>query len=135
MGNVGYYTAKILQEEDGAKIVGILEYNGALLDPNGLNVDEVYNHKVAHQSLKGYPGATYVEDSKPLLEEACDILIPAAMEGQITAENAERINTKLIVEAANGPITPTVSPRPISRLMPRRMCTAPASLLSCKCTS
>jgi glutamate dehydrogenase (NAD(P)+) len=105
LGNVGYYTAKILQEEDGAKIVGILEYNGALLDPNGLNVEEVYNHKVAHQSLKGYPGATYVEDSKPLLEEACDILIPAAMEGVINQENAGRIQAKIIAEAANGPVT------------------------------
>lgn len=106
LGNVGYYTAKILQEEDGAKIVGILEYNGALLDPNGLNVEEVYRYKVTHKTLKGYPGgATYVEDSKPLLEEACDILIPAAMEGVINQENASRIQAKIIAEAANGPVT------------------------------
>jgi glutamate dehydrogenase (NAD(P)+) len=106
LGNVGYYTSKILQEEDGAKIVGVLEYNGALLDPNGLNVEDVYRYKVTHKRLDGYPGGgTFVADSKPLLEEACDILIPAAMEGVINQENAGRIRAKIIAEAANGPVT------------------------------
>ncbi|MEK6195002.1 MAG: glutamate dehydrogenase, partial [Deltaproteobacteria bacterium] len=69
LGNVGYYTAKILQEEDGAKIVGILEYDGGLLDPKGLDVEDVYRHKVANKGIKGYSRANYFEDSKVLLEE------------------------------------------------------------------
>ena len=105
LGNVGYYTAKILQEEDGAKIIGILEYDGALLDPNGLNVEDVYQYKVANNGIQGFPGAEYVADSKLLLEEACDILIPAAMEGVINQQNAGRIQAKIIAEAANGPVT------------------------------
>jgi len=105
LGNVGYYTAKILQEEDGAKIIGILEYDGGLLDPNGLNVEDVYQYKVANKGVQGFPGAEYVADSKVLLEEECDILIPAAMEGVINQENAGRIQAKIIAEAANGPVT------------------------------
>ena len=105
LGNVGYYTAKILQEEDGAIIIGILEYDGALLDLNGLNVEDVYQYKVANNGIQGFPGAEYVKDSKILLEEACDILIPAAMEGVINQQNAGRIQAKLIAEAANGPVT------------------------------
>ncbi len=105
LGNVGYYTAKILEEEDGAKIVGILEYDGALMNPDGLNVEEVYQHKIANGGVKGYPRATYVEDSMSMLEEECDILIPAAMEGVIHQGNASRIKTKLVAEAANGPVT------------------------------
>lgn len=105
LGNVGYYTAKILQEEDGAIIIGILEYDGALLDLNGLNVEDVYQYKVANKGVRGFPGAEYVADSKLLLEEACDILIPAAMEGTINQQNAGRIQAKIIAEAANGPVT------------------------------
>ena len=105
LGNVGYYTAKILQEEDGAIIIGILEYDGALLDLNGLNVEDVYQYKVANKGVRGFPGAEYVADSKLLLEHACDILIPAAMEGTINQQNAGRIQAKIIAEAANGPVT------------------------------
>ncbi len=106
LGNVGYYTAKILQEEDGAKIIGVLEYNGGLMDPNGLNVEEVYRYKVDNQGFEGYPGnGEFVPDSSVLLEEECDILIPAAMEAVINQENAGRIQAKIIAEAANGPVT------------------------------
>ena len=105
LGNVGYYSAKILQEEDGAKIIGILEYDGGLLDLNGLDVEDVYRYKVANKGVRGYPGADYVADSKLLLEEACDILIPAAMEGVINQGNAGKIQAKIIAEAANGPVT------------------------------
>jgi len=105
LGNVGYYTAKILQEEDGAKIIGILEYDGALMNSDGLNVEEVYQHKIANGGVKGYPRAQYAEDSKAMLEEECDILIPAAMEGVIHQGNASRIQARLVAEAANGPVT------------------------------
>ena len=106
LGNVGYYTSKILQEEDGAKIIGALEYNGGWWDPNGLNVEEIYRYKVANKGLQGYPGpGEFVQDSRLLLEEECDILIPAAMEGAINQGNAGKVQAKIIAEAANGPVT------------------------------
>ena len=106
LGNVGYYTSKILQEEDGAKIIGVLEYNGGWWDPNGVNVEDIYRYKVATKGLEGYSGpGKFVEDSTLLLEEECDILIPAAMEGVIHQGNASRIQAKVIAEAANGPVT------------------------------
>ncbi|HLT58156.1 MAG TPA: Glu/Leu/Phe/Val dehydrogenase [Limnochordales bacterium] len=105
LGNVGYHAAKILAEEDGAKIIGIVEWDGALYDEKGLDVEAVKAHLAQHRGVKGFAGATYIEDGRRLLEEDCDILIPAALESQITAENAPRIQAKLIVEAANGPTT------------------------------
>ncbi|MBT5027802.1 MAG: Glu/Leu/Phe/Val dehydrogenase [Nitrospina sp.] len=106
LGNVGYYTASILQKEDGAKIIAILEWDGALYDPNGLDVEDVFQYKVANKGgVTGYPNAEYFEDSKSLLERDCDILIPAAMEAVINQSNAAQIKAKLIAEAANGPVT------------------------------
>jgi len=107
LGNVGYHTARILQEEDGVKIVAILEFDGAIYNPDGLDIETVYVHKVASGGgLKGYPGkCKFIEDSKMGLELECDILIPAAMEAVINQENAGRIKAKLIAEAANGPVT------------------------------
>jgi glutamate dehydrogenase (NAD(P)+) len=105
LGNVGYHTAKILSEEDGAKIIAILEYDGALLNHDGLDVEQVHQYKIANGGVKGYPDAKYFEESTPLLEEECDILIPAAMEAVINQQNAHKIRTKLIAEAANGPVT------------------------------
>jgi glutamate dehydrogenase (NAD(P)+) len=106
LGNVGYYTANILHEEDQAKIIAILEWDGALFDPNGLDVNDVFQYKVNNKGgITGYPKAEYFEDSKSLLERECDILIPAAMEAVINQGNASRIKAKLIAEAANGPVT------------------------------
>jgi glutamate dehydrogenase (NAD(P)+) len=106
LGNVGYYTAKILNEEDGAKITAILEWDGAVYDKNGLNVEEVFQYKVENGGgIKGYPKGKFFENSAELLEEECDILIPAAVEGVINQSNAGRIKAKLIAEAANGPVT------------------------------
>lgn len=105
LGNVGYHAAKFLSEEDGAKIVGIVEWDGALVDENGLDVEDVKQHINANGGVTGYKGATYVEDAMSVLENECDILIPAAREAQLTMENAPRIKAPLIVEAANGPTT------------------------------
>lgn len=105
LGNVGYHTAKILQEEDGANIIGIAEWDGGLFDPKGINIENVSDHKKIHGGVKGYKDAQYVEDGKALIEEPCDILIPAAMEGVINLDNAKRIQAKMIAEAANGPVT------------------------------
>ncbi|PKP75077.1 MAG: glutamate dehydrogenase [Alphaproteobacteria bacterium HGW-Alphaproteobacteria-6] len=105
LGNVGYHAAKFLSEEDGAKIVAIIEHDGALTDDKGLNVEDVRQWIVKHGSIKGYAGAAFVEDGAAVLEHDCDILIPAAMEGVIHKGNAARIKAPLIIEAANGPIT------------------------------
>ena len=105
LGNVGYHAAKFLSEEDGCKIVGIIERDGGLWDDDGLNVEEVRNWIAKHDGVNGYSSGKYVKDGSSFLEEECDILIPAAMEGVINLDNAERIKAPLIVEAANGPVT------------------------------
>lgn len=105
LGNVGYHAAKFLSEEDGVKITAIIERDGALVSDAGLEVEAVRAHMVATGGLKDFPGAEYVADGAKVLEKACDILIPAAMEGVIHQGNAARITAPLIIEAANGPIT------------------------------
>ncbi len=105
LGNVGYHAAKFLSEEDGARITAIIERDGALLSDTGLDVEAVRQHLSATGGLVGFAGATFTADGAAVLEQACDILIPAAMEGVINKGNAARIAAPLIVEAANGPIT------------------------------
>jgi glutamate dehydrogenase (NAD(P)+) len=106
LGNVGYHAAKFLSEEDGCKIVAIIERDGALTDEAGLKVEDVRQWMNRHDGLlAGYPAATHVADGSAVLEADCDILIPAAMEGVINLANAARIKAPLIVEAANGPVT------------------------------
>ena len=105
LGNVGYHAAKFLQEEDGCRITGIIERDGALYNPDGLDVGAVHAWLVKHGGVSGFPDATHSADGGSVLEEECDILIPAALEGVITMENAARIKAPLIIEAANGPIT------------------------------
>ncbi len=106
LGNVGYHAAKFLSEEDGCKVIAVIERDGALLDPKGLDVEDVRQWMNRHDGLlAAYPKATHLVDGGAVLEEACDILIPAAMEGVIHLGNAERIKAPLIIEAANGPIT------------------------------
>ena len=105
LGNVGYHAAKFLSEEDGAIIVGIAERDGGLWNENGLPVEEVRQWIMDNGGVTGCPHGKFVPDSIKLMEEECDILIPAAMEGVINLGNAERIKAPLILEAANGPIT------------------------------
>ena len=105
LGNVGYHAAKFLEEEDGSKIVGIIERDGAIHDPNGLPVERVKQHITETGGVRGFPGAEYIADGASLLEGECDILIPAAFEGAINLSNAERIKAAVIIEAANGPVT------------------------------
>lgn len=105
LGNVGYHAAHFLMTEDGARITGIIERDGALFDPKGLDVDAVRNWIVKHGGVSGYPDATHTADGGKVLEEDCDILIPAALEGVINLNNVERIKAPLIIEAANGPVT------------------------------
>jgi len=107
LGNVGYYTAKILQEEDGANIIAIIEFDGAIYNPKGINVEEVFLHKIASgKGVKDFPGeSVFFANGAEVLEKECDILIPAAMEGVIHKDNADRIKAKVVAEAANGPVT------------------------------
>lgn len=106
LGNVGYHAAKFLSEEDGCKIIAIIERDGALVLETGLDIEDIRAWMSANAgSVKGYPRATYVADGASVLEMACDILIPAALEGVIHTGNAARIQAPLIIEAANGPIT------------------------------
>ncbi len=106
LGNVGYHAAKFLVEEDGVKVTAIIERDGAVINDDGLDIEAVFQHKRETGGVKGAPGAqSFEEDGVGVLEKECDILLPAAMEGQITRENAERINTHVIAEAANGPVT------------------------------
>ena len=105
LGNVGYHAAKFLQEEDGSKITAILERDGAIVNDDGLDVEAVAAHKAETGGVKDFPEAEYFEDGAALLEKECDILVPAAMEGVIHRDNAPRIQTKVVAEAANGPVT------------------------------
>jgi len=105
LGNVGYHSAKFLAEF-GATIVGLCEYEGAIYNANGLNVDEVFAHRKNTGSILGFPGATDFKNSMEGLEQDCDILVPAALENQFTEYNIRNIKAKIIAEGANGPTTP-----------------------------
>lgn len=105
LGNVGYHAAKFLQEEDGANIIGIIERDGALLNENGISVEEVANYKREYGKVEGFPEASFSAKGNKFLEHPCDILVPAAMEGVITISNASNLKCKILAEAANGPVS------------------------------
>jgi len=104
LGNVGYHAAKFLHE-GGAVVVGIAEREGAAYAKDGLDPEAVWNHRKATRSILNYPGATSMAESPKALEMECDILVPAALERVLTADNAPRIRAKVIAEGANGPTT------------------------------
>lgn len=105
LGNVGYHAAKFLSEQDGCRIVGVIERDGAVVSDDGIDVEDLKRYITTHRGVTGYPGAKVIEDGQSVLCGDCDILIPAAMEGVITVDNAPLIKAKLIAEAANGPTT------------------------------
>ena len=104
LGNVGYNAAHFCQH-GGAIIVGLAEYEGAIYNPEGLDVESVMKHRKQTGSLLNFPGATNLAAREEALELECDILIPAALENQITENNAPRVKAKILAEAANGPTT------------------------------
>ncbi len=104
LGNVGYHAAKFIQEGGGI-IVGLAEYEGAIYNPAGMDVEAVVKHRKNSGSILGFPGAKDLKASLEALELPCDILVPAALENQITMDNVDRIQAKIIAEAANGPVT------------------------------
>jgi glutamate dehydrogenase (NAD(P)+) len=105
LGNVGYYCAKFFREHE-AKVVAIAEYEGAIYNAEGLNEEEVFQHRKKTGSILNFPGAENLAKSTDALELECDILIPAALENVINKDNAGKIKAKIIGEAANGPLTP-----------------------------
>lgn len=103
MGNVGSISAKLLAEE-GAKIIAVSDVSCAIYNENGLDIAGIYKYLDSGKNLlDGYTGDCKRITNAELLELPCDILIPAALENQITAENADRIKAKIVIEAANGP--------------------------------
>ena len=105
LGNVGYHAAKFLQQEDECSIVCVMEYNGAILNSDGLDIEKIKQYFLDHGSFEGCPEGRFEPTTSELLCMECDILIPAARENVIDESNAQEIKAKLIVEAANGPIT------------------------------
>ena len=114
MGNVGYWTAKFIQEGGGI-IIGLAEREGAITSQSGLDVEKVLEHRQATGSILKFPSATDIPNSADALEMDCDVLVPAALENVITGENVDRIKAKIIVEGANGPVTADASEKLLSR--------------------
>ncbi len=105
LGNVGSFAASICQEEGGAKIICIAEYEGCIVNEDGIDVKALVEYKKQNKTILGFPGTTTTPSRKDVLTLDCDILIPAALESQIRIDNADQVKAKIIVEAANGPIT------------------------------
>lgn len=103
LGNVGFHAAKYLYEA-GALIVGIAELGGGVYRAAGLDFKQVVAHFQENRSLEGYEGGTFIPEAADVLEMPCDVLVPAALENQITARNAPKIQAKIVAEAANGPV-------------------------------
>ena len=105
LGNVGYHVAKFCQEGGGV-LVGLAEYEGAIANPDGLDLEAVVAHRKATGSILKFPGARDLARSTDALELPCDVLIPAALENQLRGDNAPRVQAKIVLEGANGPTTP-----------------------------
>jgi len=104
-GNVGYHAAKFLQEEDGAKVVAVGEWDGGVYDPRGIDVEKLDQHRRRTGSILGYPGAKTLPRGEDVLLLDVDVAIPSALENQITSRNVHRIKAPIVAEAANGPVT------------------------------
>ncbi len=105
LGNVGYHCAKFFRE-NGAIVIAIAEYEGAVYNENGINEEELFQHRKTTGSGNNFKDSTFIPKSSDALELDCDILIPAALENVIDGNNAPRIKAKIVAEAANGPLTP-----------------------------
>ena len=105
LGNVGYHAAKFLSEGDGVVIKAVIERDGAWVSDQGINVEQLKNWIDAGEPPENFPDADFIREGDKVLEDDCDILVPAALEGTINLKNAAKIKAPLIVEAANGPIT------------------------------
>jgi len=109
-GNVGSWVADMAYRE-GAKIVAIADERGTILNERGIDINKLKEHVTERRTVVGFPGAGPHGDSQAVLGVACDILVPAALENQITLKNYKTIKAKAIFEGANGPITPEADER------------------------
>jgi glutamate dehydrogenase (NAD(P)+) len=114
LGNVGYHAALYLAQ-GGARMIGVGEREGAIHAIDGLDLESVVAHRSTTGSILNYPGATNLANTALALELPCDILVPAALENQITIDNAPRIQARMIAEGANGPVTSEASEHLLSR--------------------
>ncbi|HEX6573556.1 MAG TPA: Glu/Leu/Phe/Val dehydrogenase [Gemmatimonadaceae bacterium] len=114
LGNVGYWTAKFIQEGGGI-LIGLAEREGAIYSDSGLDAEKVLEHRTRTGSILKFPGATDIANSAEALERECDVLVPAALENVITGDNVDRIRAKIVVEGANGPVTADASEKLLSR--------------------
>jgi glutamate dehydrogenase (NAD(P)+) len=105
LGNVGYHIAKFLSEEDGCRVTAVIERDGVVRNPDGLNIELLKSYIIETGGVMGFDGGTYHADGAAALCDDCDILVPAAREGVIDETNAGQVKAKLVVEAANGPVT------------------------------
>tara|TARA_B100001564_G_C20594454_1_gene649517 strand:- start:46 stop:1278 length:1233 start_codon:yes stop_codon:yes gene_type:complete len=102
-GNVGSYAAKFLNEY-GCKIIGVSDISGGLYAPDGFDVDELFDYNYEHRTIEGYQHGKKITNEE-LLALECDFLIPAALGSAINEDNVDSLNCKIIIEAANGPVT------------------------------
>ncbi len=105
LGNVGSYTGTISQNEGGALIVGVSEREGTIYNPKGINVDKLIKFRKSKGTILGFPDTKTLKNRGDWVKIDCDILVPAALESQITVANAKQVKAKIIAEAANGPVT------------------------------
>lgn len=105
LGKVGYHAAQFLSQEDGCKIIAVIERDGVIRNADGLDIDALKAHIDETGGVEGFEGGQFDADGAAALEDACDILIPAALEQVLHEGNAGRVRAKVIVEAANGPTT------------------------------
>lgn len=105
LGNVGSYTGSISQHEGDVKIVGVSEMEGTIVSDKGINIEKLIKYRKEKGTIIGFPGTKALADREDWIAIECDILVPAALENQITTANAKRVKAKIIAEAANGPVT------------------------------
>ena len=105
LGNVGTYTGSISIEEGGVKVIGISEIEGTIVNPKGININKLVKYRRDKGTIIGFPGTTALKDRDDWIGLECDILVPAALESQITKINAKKVKARIIAEAANGPVT------------------------------
>lgn len=109
-GNVGYHSAKFMAKLGKAKVIAVSEFDGIVVNRQGLDVEKLMAYKMKNNTIKGFEGAEeFISDPLKFIEIDCDILIPAALESQITMENVANVKAKIIGEGANGPITSLAS--------------------------
>ena len=105
-GNAGSHAARIIADEVKGTVVAIGEIDGTIYNAKGLDVQALHQHFLKHRGVKGFKGGDFMPNPKACLELKCDVLIPAALENQITARNVEHVKAKIVLELANGPTTP-----------------------------